>query len=386
MPSRAGTVQRRGIVGVREDLSDIVHNVDPTGFVFQMNAGTGPRPTQTFFEWQTDKDRPGNANNRVPEGNVSTFKRPTTTVRLGNYTQIAEDTLSVSGTTEAISAIAGRSGRESGRLLMKKMREIQRDMELSFWRNPGAAASANAVNEGLAALEGANADDAVDDTRITAGIRSFIKTNFVSRGSNRGTGVKTVTTGVTESGPRTGTWSNFPYKSGGSWFVNPTETNPAEENNLNLGPMTENALRELLTNMFDENETEIYDLVAGARVRVQCSGFDGIAEKTHNVTGNTKPTVVDSIDVWVGDFHVVRIGASRHIWPVDAFLMDWSQVKIRYLRPMGRIPLARRGDSREWLINVEYALEVGHERSLGAFTDLDANALTRPARSAGSDA
>lgn len=369
MPSRAGTIQRRGIVGVREDLSDVIANVDPTGFVALQNLSTGPAISQTFYEWQTDEDRDGDKDNRVPEGNVSSFRRPTTTKRLGNYTQISEDTLSVSGTTEAINRIAGRGGRESTYQMVKIMRQLQRDMELSFWRNEGGTASANAVNEGIAALEGENADDAVDDTRRTAGVRSFVKTNLSSSGTNRGNTSRTTSGAVPEAGPMVGTWSNYPMVRNGAWVVNASASGTAA-NDLTLGTPTEATLRTLLSSMYDVNETDGYNLIVGAGVKVTMSGFDGITEKTHNVSGTTKPIINDSIDVYQGDFHTLSIEPSRHIWPVDGFLMDWGKLNIRYLRPMGTTNLGVRGDSREWLINVEYGFAGNNEKSLGAFTDM----------------
>ena len=361
MAARTGTVQRRGVVGVREDLSDMIYNIDPTGFVGMMNLPNGPRVAQTYFEWQTDEDRAGNASNRVEEGRVTQFARPATTRRLGNYVQISEESLSVSGTMEAVTRIAGRGGRESTRLLMKKLRELQRDMELSFWRNGAASASTNVVTGGTeAGIPGTAL--ASDEVKVSGSLRAFIKTNFKSVATAAGTSAS----GVQTAGPVNVAWDGTPaVTAGGVWSVNKTGTNPT------LGNITESNFRELLVDIYEINEVDSYELIVGPRTKVRLSGWDGIATHTHNVSGTMKPVVADSIDVYVGDFHTVRIMPSRHVYPVDAFLMDWASTEIRYLRPVGTERIAKRGDSKEWLINVEYGFAVKNEKTLGAFTDIN---------------
>ena len=359
MAARVGAVQRRGVVGVREDLSDMIYNVDPTGFVFMQHASTGPRINQTLYEWQTDVDRAGSDSNRVEEGRVTEFSRPSTTRRLANVAQIAEESLSISGTMEAVTRIAGRGGRESTRLLMKKMRELQRDMELSFWRNGAAANETVAFN----AIDDPTPVPALasDSTRTMGGLRAFIKTNFASVGTAGANDAITNSTAVKTAGLVSAGWSNTPTIPSGSWIVG----------DVVLGNLDEGDLRDILVSCYNENEVEMYDLVVGPQTKVRLSGFDGIADKEHNVTGSTKPVVPDTVDYYYGDFHTVRFMASRHVYPVDAFLMDWDSLEIRYFRPVGTKRLADRGDSKEWLINVEYGLAVKNERALGAFTDIN---------------
>ena len=364
MATRTGNVQRRGVVGVREDLSDMIYNVDPKGFRFMEMASTGPRINQTIYEWQTDEDRAGSASNQVQEGRITEFSRPSSTRRLSNIAQISEESLSISGTMEAVTRIAGRGGRESTRLLMKKMRELQRDMELSFWRNDAANTETNVFGSDSSPTPSPGLDASNPAARGMGGLRAFVRTNFTSVSSGTGTSA----TAVKQSGIVDTAWSSLPTDTAGVYTV---AQKAAGNANVPLANADEGDLRDLLVACYQNNEAESYDFIVGPQMKVRLSGFEGVDENRHMASGSTKPVIADAVDYYYGDFHTLKFMASRHVWAVDAWLMDWDAIEIRYLRPVGTTRLADRGDSKEWLINVEYGLVVKNEMALGAITDIN---------------
>ena len=114
-----------GTVGIREDLADIIYNIAPTDTPFMSNVGKGSA-SGTYHEWQTD-DLTAAADNKVAEGAAAPAAESVATARVGNYTQIASKTVSVTGSNEAADA-AGRASQMAYQLAKKGM-ELKRDME-----------------------------------------------------------------------------------------------------------------------------------------------------------------------------------------------------------------------------------------------------------------
>ena len=88
-----------GTKGIRENLSDIIYNISPTDTPFISNVGKGSTKS-TYAEWQVD-DLAAAADTPVAEGATAPAAVSATTTRVGNYTQIASKTVSVSGSNEA---------------------------------------------------------------------------------------------------------------------------------------------------------------------------------------------------------------------------------------------------------------------------------------------
>ena len=53
MAAPTGTFQTHQAIGIREDLSDIIYAISPTGTPFMSNVAQGTA-TNTLHEWQTD--------------------------------------------------------------------------------------------------------------------------------------------------------------------------------------------------------------------------------------------------------------------------------------------------------------------------------------------
>ena len=85
MAKPSNTIDTYDQVGIREDLSDVIHNVDPDETPFY-SACAKAKATQTYHEWQTDTLR-GSQSNAHIEGDDTAAEARTATARLGNYTQ-----------------------------------------------------------------------------------------------------------------------------------------------------------------------------------------------------------------------------------------------------------------------------------------------------------
>ena len=93
-------------VGIREDLSDVIHNISPEETPFYSKSAK-KAARNTFVEWQTDSLRASAANAHI-EGDATTAEARTATTRLGNYTQIFKNAVVVSDSDDNVDN-AGRA-------------------------------------------------------------------------------------------------------------------------------------------------------------------------------------------------------------------------------------------------------------------------------------
>jgi hypothetical protein len=80
--------------------------------------------------------------------------------------------------------------------------------------------------------------------------------------------------------------------------------------------------------------------------------------------------LVATVDVYVGDFHTVRVIPNRFMRTRDALLLNWSYWSIDWLRPIRQIELAKTGDAEKRLLIGEYVLVAKNEKSSGLIADL----------------
>ena len=73
-------------VGIREDLSDVIYNVDPSETPFYSKSAK-TKAKNTLVEWQTQALRASAVNAHI-EGDATSADAVTPTVRLGASTQI----------------------------------------------------------------------------------------------------------------------------------------------------------------------------------------------------------------------------------------------------------------------------------------------------------
>lgn len=152
------------MVGIKEDVSDVISNITPTKTPFQSLIGS-EKVTQTNPQWQEDTLR-DEADNKKIEGHTAADTARTPTTMRSNYTQIIADTIKVSGTADAVSTY-GRA-KESAYQMAKVAAELKRDLEYAF---VGIGVNAAVAGDSATPREMASAFSLIDSTmrKITGG-------------------------------------------------------------------------------------------------------------------------------------------------------------------------------------------------------------------------
>lgn len=315
MAQPTGTFSSYDAAGNREDLSDIIHDVSPTDTPF-LSAIKKKKAKATNHEWQTDSLTAASATNANIEGDDAAPATPAATTRLGNYTQILKKHAVVTGTQEAVDK-AGRKS-EMAYQMARRMKEIKRDLEASMI---GGAAVGNAKVAGN------------DTTAREMGSFYTYMTSNVSVGGtgavSSGDGSDVMTTGtdrdLTEAILETVLQSCY--------------TNGGDPNMLCVSPT---------------NKGVVSDFTTGAATRY--------------VTTDDKKLNA-SIDVYVGDFHTLKVVPCRQLVGDNVIALDPEYVAFAELRPISSKNLAVTGDSMRKEIVWEGTLEVCNEAAHGLIAD-----------------
>lgn len=162
------TIQTFDRVGIAEDVSDIITNIDPTGTPFQTMIGTG-KVHNTLYQWQEDDYRRVRVNAAVEGADASPQVRGATRMR-ANTTQIMEETFTVSDRTERVKLYGRRS--ETKYQSAKVAKELKRDLEhalIGRVQNSAAGDSTTASFFGNVFGADANSDNIVSNRLALAG-------------------------------------------------------------------------------------------------------------------------------------------------------------------------------------------------------------------------
>lgn len=163
------TFQTYEVVGIKEDISDIITNISPTKTPFQSMIGS-EKITNTLFQWQEDSLRAVQGTASAPlEGADASFITVNPTVMRNNRTQIFVEAVQVSGTTDVVSTY-GRA-RESAYQLAKSAAQLKRDLENAYVGTAQAAvtgADATARNLGGVQVQIAAANNVYTGGTTTA--------------------------------------------------------------------------------------------------------------------------------------------------------------------------------------------------------------------------
>ena len=302
-------------IGQREDLIDVIYQISPTETPI-MSTLARTRATAVFHEWQTDSLASATTANAAVEGADATSATLSPTVRLGNYTQIVQKTIQVSGTLETVNKAGRRS--EKAYQLSKASAELKRDMETIITANQGRDAGSSSTARKLGA------------------ILSWLKTN-TSEGTS---GVDPTTIGV--STRTDGTQRTF----------------------------TETLLKTVVANVFDAGGNPSM-LVVGSGLKQKVSSFAGIAAQRYNLTEPQPTAIIGAADIYLSDFGTINVVPDRFMRTRDALLLDPEYAALAYLRPFQTTDLAKAGDSDKTQLLAEFTLEMRNEAAHGAVYDLD---------------
>lgn len=299
--------------GNREDLTDVIYNIDPTETPFITNVERVGQKA-VLHEWQTQALDAPDLNNAQLEGDDAAAVAVTPTVRLGNYCQISRKSGRVSGTQRAVDH-AGREDELDYQKLLKG-KALKRDME--------------SILTGANQAKAAGTDAATP--RKLASLLSWVKTNTNKTGTDPaaadGTGVRVdgATRAYTE-------------------------------------PLLQDVLGKCWTNGGEPNM-----IMLGGFNKQQMSQFTGRGQPMEETKAKK---IVNAVNTYEGDFGLQKVVPNRFQRAQDVWVLQTDMWAVSYLpgRRMVSEDLAVTGDSDAFFILSEYSLEARNEKASGLIAD-----------------
>jgi hypothetical protein len=311
------TYQTYQSIGNREDLSDVIYDISPTDTPLLNTLARG-KATAVYHEWQTDSLSAATTANAAGEGADASDATMSPTTRLGNYTQIVQKTIKISGTLESVDK-AGRKS-EKAYQLSKASAELKRDIETI-----------------LTANQGRSAGDA-STARTMGAMLSWIKTN-TNKSSGTTAGADPTTIGVS------------------------TRTDGTQR------AFTETILKDVVQKVYSSGGNPKI-LMVGPFQKQAVSSFAGIAAQRYMAPGNEPTTIIGAADVYMSDFGTMSVVPNRFMRTRDALVLDPEYAAVAYLRPFATNELAKAGDAEKTQILAELTLEMRNEAAHGIAADL----------------
>lgn len=323
----ANTLITNNVVRIAEDVEDKVYNYRPSDTPL-VSSISRVKVENRFHEWTADTYRTPNPANAAIEGADATYAVITQPGQYNNRTQIIQDTMSISGTTEAVKKY-GRSSEVSYQRT-KKMVELKKDIE--------AAAIANGT-----AVTG------------TSGVAGQMRGLYGFIATNNSLGVGGVAPNPqTNTAPTLGTLRTF----------------------------DEDFLKAVILGTYTNGGSADVLMVSPSH-KVVTSTFTGNVQRTNEVAhaGGSKlapgqVTLQTSYTFYGHEFGVTKVVPNRVMAGSapglinTAYVLDYDKLHLGQLRPFQSKELAQVGDATNYQILTEVTLVVPQESTLGAVRDL----------------
>ena len=312
MAQPTNTFDTYDAVGIREDLQDVIYSISPTETPF-MSSAAREQVKNTFHEWQTDALAAAVTNNAVIEGDDATLDAASATSRIGNYTQIMDKTVVITGTQESVDK-AGRAS-ELAYQIAKKSKELKRDIESTLLTNQARAAGNSTT------------------ARTFGSIGAWIATNdnFAADGTS------------------------------------PTANNSSDaRNDGTQRALTEDMLKDVIKNVWNAGGNPSVVMV-GPFNKQKISGFTGGSTR---FDASEDKTLYTSIDVYSSDFGDLEVVPNRFSRDRDALVLDMDYWSVGFLRDFTMHELAKTGDAEKRQLLVELTLISRNEAASGGVFDL----------------
>lgn len=303
-----------GVVGTREDLSDVLSNISPVDTVFQKMCKKGSVKNK-IYEWQTES-----LSNPSPSGAVEGADAPIAdqalTTRQLNYTQIFTLSAKVNGTAE-VTDKAGR-GSEMAHQIINQTKQIKRNIETAL------------TQQGVAFV-----GDTTSVPRSFKGLECWIGDNL--------------------SQPTAGT---------------PVAPNPEANNGLGSGAtdgtseaFTEARLKTVLQSCYSSGGNPD-TIMAGPSNRAVFSTFDGVSSAQNLDVNSGK--IVGTMSVYESDWGTLKVVPNRFQRNKTVFVLDSSDFTLVTLRGLTTKDLPANGDYEAKQLITEIGLKVDNWHKHGA--------------------
>lgn len=307
MAQATGTTDTLDLVGIAEDVEDVIWNISPeeTPFISKISR---TKVSNTFHQWQTDALAAAAAN-RAIEGDESTYATATPTVMLANYTQISKKTVKVSGTADAVRKY-GRA-KETAYQMMKKGKELKRDIEFAAITNQVSSVGGNST------------------ARSSAGVEVMISGNRILSTGN--------TTGTTP-GFAAGVWG--PVTDG------------------TAATFVESDLVAALAAAWTDGG-DVDTIYVGTNLKARIATFGGATKYAgfyNPKQGAAQGMVIGGVDLYVSDFGQHKIVLNRYMRTGTLLALDTSMWSLGFLRPIQVEERAKTGDATNMEMLAEFTL------------------------------
>lgn len=348
---------------IKEAVADVITNVAPRVTPFFTLCGKGPTARNRYNEWEEEtlEDPQDNAQPESKRFDPSTRPQPN---RIGNYTQISDKEISVSGTAQAVDVRGKKS--ELGHQLVNAGIELRRDMEFG-------------LTSRFAATPGTGNNGGNDGTvRRSCGLPLWLR-RVASGYDTTGAANKTIDGEVVGSlRPTMSQTGGGANELGFHGYVNGTGTVG------DARALTVTALLDLVEELHDESEKEMWYVLLLPKLKrkltaamltnanvvapAQRQQQGKVGKGKFSSRGVTMSGAVRVYETDFGDLHFITdrymgngAGATKRDVPViDDSMFDISYVKGR--RFMQETP-GKVGDSKERGIRTEYMLRCRSDRT-----------------------
>jgi hypothetical protein len=306
------------MVGIREDLEDIIYDVSPEDTPLYSKAKK-IKATNTYHEWQTDTLRSSAANANV-EGYTTEADARTATSRLGNYSQIFKNACAISGTDMGLKK-AGRAD-EMAYQVLREAKAQKLDIEKAlFDNNKREAGSTSAARE-------------------LAGLPTWLVTN---------TDFQAPGTGTTDGADPTGDGTD-------------ARTDASADNLTAFGQTKFDAVMQSIW----ENGGKPNTCYLSAFQMNKALGFSGNNNQRNQISSGR---VENYLSVYLTPWGSVTFQPSRENRSRDVFILQDDMISVAVLRPTKNEALAKNGDAEVRQIITELTLVVNNEAAHGGIYD-----------------
>lgn len=289
--------------GLAEDFEDIIFDVSPTDTPM-LTLAKRTKASARYHQWQVDSLAAASSN-KAEEGADASYSTAAQTTTLGNYCQISTKTVDISRTLDIVNKYGRKS--EVAMQLMKRGKELKRDMEFTICRNQASASTT---------------------ARATAGWETMISGNLVRSNSGQ-------TTDYSVRGFSEASWT-APEDGSLVTFVEADLTSA-------LGLAWEDGGDPSVIMMSKLNKNRF-------------NAFSGIATKYNEVKGTAQAIVAGAADIYVSSYGNHTVKLNRYMRNEAVFCIDPEYISVAYLDGIKKTPMAKTGDSERHLLTVEYAL------------------------------
>jgi hypothetical protein len=296
--------------GLAEDFEDIIFDVSPTDTPM-LTLAKRKKADARYHQWQEDALAAASSN-KVEEGADASYGTAAGTTTLGNYCQISTKTVDISRTLDIVKKYGRKS--EVAFQLMKRGKELKRDMEFTISRNQASASTT---------------------ARATASWETMISGNLVRANSAQ-------TADYSVRGFSAASWT-APEDGSLVTFIEADLVSA-------LGLAWEDGGDPSIVMMSKKNKNLF-------------NAFSGVATKYNEVKGTNQATVTGASDIYVSSYGNHTVKLNRYMRDEAVFCLDPEYISVAYLDGIKKEKMAKTGDAERYLMTVEYALVVDNRNA-----------------------